>query len=359
MREQVLFEVDGRQYGGMESLSVSRSIAQASGAFSVAFTDLWPGQDQKWPILPHEPVRILLGETVLLNGFVDMVPIDISKDAHVMSAAGRDRTGQLMDCDPYPNPAEYRNTRLDKLARALCRRINLDVVVDVSANDLERLEVVRPTPGQTIYRMLAEQAVKDNVLLGCNGDGALRLFRPGTEQAEVALVYGENIKSATLENDWSDRYSRYMVEGQSMGFDVTPDAAAQVRGQACDESVTLPRFKRFRADSAMDNLGARKKAQWEASTRAARSVSLSVPMRGWRQDPDAASSPLWREGLLVDVDIPPLKLHEQLLVESVAYAFGSTFGCTLRLTRPDAWKPAPPKPEKDPLIGEGWPNIYG
>lgn len=360
MQEQVVFEVDGKQYGGMESLTVSRSLAQAAGVFQVAFTDLWPGRDAVWPILPHTPIRILLGNDVLVNGFVDKIPIELSGEDHGIIAAGRDRTGQLMDCDPYPSPEEYRNTRLDKLARAFCRRINLDVAVDVATSGLQTLAVVRPAAGQTLYRLLAEQAAKDNVLIGCNESGAVRLFRPGTESASVAIVYGENVQSVELDNDWSGRFSHYMVDGQSQGLDFSPTAAAHVRGEAKDTSVSLPRFKRFRADSAMNNAGARKKASWESTTRAARSVSLTAPMRGWRQNPDSASSGLWREGLLVDVDIPMLKISEQLLVESVDYTYGADgFGCTLKLTRPDAWSPEPPKPEKDPLTGEGWPELYG
>lgn len=360
MRERVIFEADGVEYGGLKAATVKRGIAMVAGQFSVDYTELWPGRDTPWPILPHSHARILLGDTVLLDGYVDQLPIEFSKQGHALRAAGRSKTGQLVDCDPQPVPGEFRNTSLDKLARIFAKEVGLSLDMAPNLHQLQKLPVVRLSAGQSCYRALEEQARKDNVLLGPSSSGDLRLFQPGIERAQVPLVLGQNVKSGVLNNDWSNRYYQYMVDGQDQGFDVLPSAAAQVRGKAFDKSVKLPRLKRFRADSGMDNTAARKRAEWEATTRAARSVSLVVPMRGWRQDPNNPDSDVWREGLLVDVDISTLKLAEEMLIESVDYAYGKkSFGCVLRLTRPDAWIPKPPSPDKDPLSGEGLPDLYG
>ena len=360
MQERVVFEVNGVEYGGLKSVTINKSVAMVAGQFSVQYTELWPGREDPWPILPHSPCRILLGSNVLINGYVDKLPIEFSTQSHALCAAGRDRTGQLVDCDPQPTPGEFRNTNLEKLARTFANPLGLSVDMAPGLHRLQTIDAVRLSAGQSSYRALEEQARKDNVLLGSTSSGGLRLFCPGYERATVPLIFGQNIESGILENDWSNRYSHYMVDGQDQGFDSLPGTAAQVRGEAFDKSVSLPRLKRFRADSGMDNVAAGKRADWEATTRAARSVSLVIPMRGWRQNPDDTNSELWREGLLVDVDIPKVKISEELLIESVDYTFrGNKFGCVLHLTRPDAWIPKPPNPDKDPLSGEGLPELYG
>lgn len=262
MQERIIFEVNGVEYGGLKSATIKRGVSMVAGQFAVEYTELWPGRSTPWPILPHSPARILLGSTVLIDGYVDKLPIEFSTQSHVLRAAGRDKTGQLVDCDPHPSPGEFRNTSLDKLARTFAKQVGLSVSLSSGLHLLQALGVVRLSAGQSSYRALEEQARKDNVLFGPTSSGDLRIFRPGTEHAKVPLIFGQNVKSGVLQNDWSNRYSHYIVDGQDQGFDTLPGPAAQVRGEAFDKSVTLPRLKRFRADSGMDNASARKRAEW-------------------------------------------------------------------------------------------------
>jgi prophage tail gpP-like protein len=97
---------------------------------------------------------------------------------------------------------------------------------------------------------------------------------------------------------------------------------------------------------------ARKRAQWEATVRAARAVSVSVTVQGWRQ----ADGTLWPVNGLVQVDLPWLRISGEMLITELTYSLDESGTQTqMTLRRADAYTPEPEKPaEEDP-----WGDVSG
>jgi prophage tail gpP-like protein len=91
----------------------------------------------------------------------------------------------------------------------------------------------------------------------------------------------------------------------------------------------------------------KKRAQWEATVRAARAVSVQVTVQGWRQ----GNGELWPVNALVNVDLPWLRLSGDMLISELTHTLDESGTRTqLTLRRPDAFIPQPATPaDADPL----------
>ena len=104
-----------------------------------------------------------------------------------------------------------------------------------------------------------------------------------------------------------------------------------------------------RAENQCSDSDAIRRAKWEASTRAARAVTVSVTLAGWRQD----NNELWEVNTLVECDIPYLKIKQNLIVYKVVFSLTLDGGTTTQLTLkdPKAFEPEPPKKKSGPGAG--------
>ena len=93
----------------------------------------------------------------------------------------------------------------------------------------------------------------------------------------------------------------------------------------------------IRCETNLDPAGAKQRAEWEKTVRAARSVVVSVVVQGFRED----NGLLWMDNSLIDVDIPYLRLQQQLLISKVTYKRDARSGSTttLELKDPKAFQP--------------------
>lgn len=184
----------------------------------------------------------------------------------------------------------------------------------------------------------------------CGNDIDLRISYYD-EDKPGGLRQGENILSAEGQFDMADRFSDYIVKGQKPGTDKGwgKDACA-VRGQYRDQAVQRYRPMLIRAEQSGDSSNAHQRAAWECSVRAARAVTVTATVQGFRQQGVGReqSGPLWQLNQMVDVDLPYLRISQRLLVAGVECRRDATSGSTTRLTLrdPAAFKPEPKKEEK-------------
>ena len=184
-----------------------------------------------------------------------------------------------------------------------------------------------------------------------DGKGGMVLLKAGVGTASGSLRQGQNILSAEGQFDMADRFSDYIVKGQKPGTDKGwgKDACA-VRGQYRDQAVQRYRPMLIRAEQSGDSSNAHQRAAWECSVRAARAVTVTATVQGFRQQGVGReqSGPLWQLNQMADVDLPYLRISQRLLVAGVEFRRDATSGSTTRLTLrdPAAFKPEPQKEEK-------------
>ena len=113
-----------------------------------------------------------------------------------------------------------------------------------------------------------------------------------------------------------------------------------MKGSAIDSSVTrTERVLVIRPEHNVTIASATKRAQWEATTRAARSDVVTITVQGWTQ----ADGTLWPVNSLVKVVSPTIAVDGTMLIAQAEYSIDDTSGTTTTLTlkRPDAFKPEP------------------
>ncbi len=349
----VTLAVGGREYAGWTSISITRSIDAISGIFSLGLTERWPGQPTVWPILPEAECAISIGGDTVITGQVDQVAPNFSEDDHEISVSGRDSTGRMVDCSAVHSPGEWSGIRLDRIAAILAKPFGIAVVSQVDVGQPWTADKpFKLQPGESAFEALDRGCRQRGVLPISDGKGGLILTKPGQSRCTTALVQGQNIKSARLQNNISDRFSPVIVRGSQPGTDfLEPEQSAAVEARSTDAMIRTYRPLIVIAESAVDIASARKRAQWEATVRAGRAVTAQVTVQGWRQ----ADGNLWPVNSLVSVDIPWLRLSGDMLISELTYSLDESGTQTqLTLRRADAYVPQPEMPaDLDPWAEVG------
>lgn len=315
----------GTSYGGWNSIYVHRSLEEAAGTFDLALTERWPEHEQPLVIQPGTACVVTIDGKAVITGYVDAVDQGYDAANHTLTVSGRDKTADLVDCSATFGKGEWRNAKLDQIARDLAApfgiivRSNGDLGAPFPSYAIE--------PGESAYDCLERAARQRGLLLASNGAGNLVVGQAGTGKVGTALRSGENLLSCRVRNDNAMRYSQYTVLGQRAGSDqVSGAAAAQVKAQATDAGVTRFRPLVIVDEDQGDIASFQRRAKWEASVRAARALTYTTLVQGWTH-----ASGLWETNTLVQVYDPVLRLARELLVRDADYALDPSVGQVTQL----------------------------
>lgn len=349
-------------YDSWQNVKVGRSLNQLSANFSISLIDKWKENRLPWFLKPGVRVVIRIGATPVINGFIDRLDVQISNDDRRVEITGRDQTGDLVDSSAPTEPSEFKNVTILTLAQKFCLPFAIPVVADV--NVLPAFLKYTVKQGETIFELLQRAANLRGLLLLADDLGNLKITNRSSSTSltvsPTPLVQGANIISAQASYDNSDRFQTYIAKGQSEGNDVFNGLnVTSPVGTSIDSSIIRPRQKTVIADGSSDFAGVQKRANWENTTRAAKSTDITVVVQGWQQFP---GGPLWQINQLVNVDIGYLGVQAtQLLVSSVQFSKSLSEGTitTLKLTRRDAYIPeqAVLNPANDPQTNLGWETV--
>lgn len=348
MADRVSLHVGGRRFEGWRSASVVRSIEGAAGSFHLEVTEKHPGRPAAREIRDGDEVVITIGGDPVLTGYVDVLDIATVEDGVRVRIEGRDKTGDLVDCSPDPRPSEWKGVTLQRLAEILAEPFGIKVLSDVAPGD--PFPKVALSPGETVWNLLEERARYRGLLAMSDGQGGLLITEAGKAGRGEPLVHGGNILASSLTRSSSDRFSVYIVKGQSGGTDFSfgiPAASPEAR--AIDKAVRRHRPLVVVASSSVDAGRCSKRARYEATVRAGRAEAVRIDVQGWHQ---RQGGPLWVPNLIVAVDSDPLGVHADLVVSQVALLQKEdSTTTTLDLVRPDAFAPLPEPEVEDSGLG--------
>jgi prophage tail gpP-like protein len=356
---KVLLTSQGVVYDSWTDLTINKSIEQLCGTFSISMVDKWRQFSLPWFLTPGQPVVISIGAQPVLTGYIDNLDVAVKNDDRTVTISGRDVTGDLIDSSAVTEPAEFKLLDIVTLANKFTLPFGIAATADTDiGKPFEKFTVKQ---GETIFELLQRAAELRGLFLHSTEVGGLLI----TNRASVAsqlravtpLVQGVNILEAAAVYDNTDRYQTYIVKGQSAGSDVFNglNATAAI-GTATDTAILRPRQKTVIANGSADIDAAQRRANWEATSRAAKSVDITVTTQGWRQ---GERGPLWRPNLIVAVDAGFIgQAAKELLISSVQFSktIGGGTVTTMKLTREDAYKPNQPvlTQATDPASVLGW-----
>lgn len=341
---EVTLTVNGFEYGGWKSIRITRSIESLAGQFTLDVSDRWGGNDDPWTIFEEDPCQVAIDGQVVIDGYIDKPSLGAEGNARTLSYTGRDRAAALVDNSADLAQWTFHNLNLAEFATKLAKPFGITVYVE-GEFVLPPIPKIVVSPGEKIYEAIKKAAGAAGVLLVSDGAGDVTITRgpgPGvTSMRAAALVEGSNILGGSVERDPVERFYKYVVLTQVAGTDEAYGDATRVRAEAFDLGVRRKeRVLVIRSEKGYSLADARKRADWEARVRAARSETLIATVQDWKQ-PDGS---LWPLNALTHVTAPKLfGVDEDLLISRIDHTIANGGGTTtqLHLMRPDAFTPEP------------------
>lgn len=356
-----LFLIVGRhRYHGWKSIRVTRSMESIAGSFTLEVSDRWGNDEEPWPIAEEDACRVEISTgtttTVVIDGYVDKRSLAIDGGQLALSYSGRDRAAALVDCSAIVaggatagNKWVFRNLDVVEFARAvaLAHGVKVSVQAGLVLPREPRLDL---HPGDTCFDSIARAAARVGVMVVSDASGGIVITRAGTARA-ASLLQGINVLSASVEYDGAERYHRYLIASQVPATDEASGEATRIQAEATDDGVTrTSRVILIRPDKGYNQADARRRADWEARSRAARAETVTITVQGWTQP----NGSLWPINALVRATVPRIGVDGDMLISQAEYSMGDGGQVTqLRLVRPDAFTPEPSATVKE-ATGELW-----
>lgn len=346
----VSLTVDGLDYGGWKSVSISAGLERQARDFNLAITWRWPGQAVSIPIRQGAKCMVRIGGDLILTGWVFATPISYDDKQITLSISGRSLTADLVDCAAVNKPGQWKNQGVLSIVKALAAPYGLAVRSEIA--ETGKLSDHTIEPGETAFESIDRLLTLFRVFSTDDAKGMVVLAKPGSEGRAVdALELGKNVLKANAELDFSTVFSEYRVLGQRSGTDDEfGEQAAEVAAAVSDDRTTRKRVLIIHESGQMTSALAQSRANWERGQRMGKALGTTYTVQGWRQSNGA----LWRHNMLVRVVDPVIGFDRDMLIAEVTYSLGPEGTITTMLVGPpDGFEPEPHDPHKDRKLKKG------
>jgi prophage tail gpP-like protein len=324
---EVVLVVGGDRHDGWTNVTVRTSIEELAGSFSVEYTQRWMQGGDPVAIGTGDPVTLRIGDTLVLTGYVDESFEEYDAATHTVSVSGRSKTADLIDCAAVYKGGRIGGKNLLEVAKLLCEPFGITVSLSEPGLDIGDAATVQIQDGESVFETLNTIARKEGVLLLSDPSGNLVLARAATAPLpSLQLRSAENIKRGSLRSSARDRFSQYLLKGQTAA-----DPLLKALGRSdLKYSVTDDGVTRYRPFMVLDHettiARLRQRAAWERNTRAGRSLALTYDVQGWTN-----IYGLWQPNTLLRVIDSTFGLDTDLLTTGVDFSRTLEGGRTARI----------------------------
>ncbi len=369
---RVHLKLGGFTFDTFSRVEIARDLQDISGTFAMECVDearlrqalpVWLGAStiSQQSLDSGLACEIRIDGDPVLIGWVETLELDWDADKIGARITGRDRTGDLVECAAVPDgPAEFRNVDLLYVAKAIAAPFGIPVRADVDIGaPFDRLA---SAPHETAMSLLEKATRQRSVLLTSDDVGGLLLTRGGKTRAPAPLVTGDNMEKLSFKRDFTHRFSRYIIKGQSgrhrggsaaLDHTVVPEDGAEGAPDAMGEASTEealgtlmtgeardPEMKRYRpivrvvrTQSGMSSV--QEQAEWMLRVARGQSENLRATVLDWRDGPDRK---LWLPNQLTLVNDRYSGLNKDMLIAGVQYRFDQNgLSSEVRLAGPTAF----------------------
>jgi prophage tail gpP-like protein len=374
--------IGGKEFPEWKSVEVTTSIAECAASFSMTYPlaaeakrFVSPGMHVAIDILATDvkaPLRIAGDKprtrevrSRIFTGWIEQAEKSTGGDGGVVKIQGRSLSGLFVSASADLPPGEWYDASLYEIATALAEAAHPNGYPFIFRDRKEfqagpefRFRKFSLQSGESIWSAIERGCRAAGVLAYSSPDGHLLLSVPALvlegSAITVSLVEGENVASASLTQDFSERFGRYVVRGQRPGTDTSyGEEAAHVEGSSEDRGVAffddrgkqlpLVRRKVILAEGAVDQAIANQRAAWENAVRIARTNTIKLSVPHLLVDPEYAFSGPWLVNRLFWVVLPTLFVREIRLISSVKYSVDKNAGSKveLELSNVNAYLPQP------------------
>lgn len=310
VREEVLIRVGGQLWRDWEQITWSAAINEAARQLSL---DIAPSDDTIKQV--HKtfngrvPIEVTSNGQLVFSGKMDWKHPRLSPERRSMTISARGHGAALIDASAVHKTGGFRDMTPEQIAKefdeAKCK-ITTDPGITV------KLPKFQLTPGekgfQAIERMLRDQ----RLTLRGEADGGTTITKGPTGRRHAGgLKEGEFLGEGDAKHDYSRRYSKYKVRGQSSegsGADAT-----EIEAESDDPGVDGPRTRIVIVDKDLTKDGAKEYARHLRDRAAGEALRAAAKVAGWR---DAAGM-LYEPGNLYWCESQWLDLAQDMLIEKI------------------------------------------
>lgn len=319
--------VDGTEYTGWTSATVTASIEEAARKFSLDLGIKGPQTETPLVVRPGSRCELWarIGDKTgdrLLTGYVDDLSIGYDARSHGVSVTGRSLTADLIDCTQIAGVASYAGANAAQIAQYLADGYGVAVQPDAGVDVGAALDAFGLEPTETCIDAIQRAAASRGLLVTDDAEGSLILTRAGGAGETVTDLRTAvpPLLAASVNCSQAGIYTEYKVISQkpskkSTGTEHLPHSF----GIARDDTLSRRRVLVLDAESSETPETATTRAKWEAATRAGRATQIACTLRGWRQ---TDGGPLWVPNQTVIVSDDYLGLDGVFLIVSVTYTYG-------------------------------------
>lgn len=326
--------VNDQIYTGWTSVKITRSIKAVAGSFELGVSNNWTNEKKGWIIAPLDKTTLKIDGQTIITGFVDKISSAFEGKSRTISISGRDHTGDLVDCS-YIGPASLDGINLKTFIQKVVSPFGLKFISEIELSS--KTEDFKAQQGETAFAFLDRVLRLRGYLLSSNVQGDLIISKIGEKRSTSAIHEGVNAVSCSFDFDATERFSQYIVKGQSKGSEeFMPEQSSQVSSSYTDSEVKRYRPLVIMAEGGVDPALAQERAKWESINRAAKSALIKATVKGWKKQDGS----LWTPNEIVHFESTYFNLKMDLLISEIVYEQDITGGtrCELTLERKDAYQ---------------------
>lgn len=336
--------IAGREFEGWKSVRVEAGIERVARSFDLVITSQWPGQEPPAiPVAQGDACELFIGDTKVVTGFIDAIPISYDATTFEMAVSGRSRTGDLVDCSAVNAPGQWRGLKVEAVARAMCGTYGVRVRTETDTGAAIADHQVQV--GESVFESLDRLMRLRHVLACDDADGALVIAAPGSGgRAATAIELGVNVLGASAARDYTGVYSEYVCKGQRSGDDDEfGPSVSEATGSSLQSGLTRRRTLVIKQSGQADSGTCRDRAEYERAHRMGKAHETTYVVSGWRQ----ADGSLWRPNQVVRVRDSRIGIDADRLIVEVAYLLDDRgLRSQMRLLPQDAFATKPAKQAK-------------
>lgn len=324
--------INGERYDHWEKATVQRSMLQAAGQLNLTYSA------SRKAIKPGVAFDLLLDGHQAMRGYLDSVSQRLSHGELNCTAQGRDKTADLVDCSNHDNgkTGSLAQLPLDELVLHYCAPYGIQLIRNKNIELGEKLSLGQ-SPGETAWAAIERACRQRAVLATSDAFGNLLLTRAGADQHPAALVEGQNIISAELNLDHSQRYYRYLWLLQSSDAAQWSPSESTVLDsdvkEVIDDDARAPRTLVGVIDSDGGDTYIDEQVNWECNVRRGRSQMLDVEVAGF-----SLHGHILSPNQLIHCRLPSFGISQQWLIVSTLQTYDQRGSITkMQLMPPSAF----------------------
>ncbi len=343
--------VNGKAYTGWLEVRVTRGVERMPSDFEVSITERYPGLVQLIAIEPGDACKVMIGNDLIITGWVDRYACSVTAKGHEVRVTGRGRCCDLVDCAAGVSPpgnsigGQYAASTVPGLLSAIAAPFGITVNdTDWASSTVSQVPQFSINLGETPFEIIDRVARWAGCLAYEGTDGNLVVATVGSTRAASGFMQGVNVLAMSATRSIDERFSVYL--GSVMSVDNVQQVRSAISGNFFDATVYDAGVKRFRpkviVSEQMQNGQevCKVRAVWEQKRRYGRSQQVSVTVDSWR---DSAGI-LWSPNTLATISLPSVKMvpADPWVIGEVSFLRGRE-GTTAQLTLmpADAYNPEP------------------